>query len=128
MKPFLFIPLVVFLSAVTTFAKDFVITGPNMREIAHAERPKYPYSARVRKITGSGVVRMKINAAGFVEKAEMSQSTGSPILDNATLDACRRWRFKPGSVIGWARMPVTFTMSRNYVPPASTRSANGWVF
>jgi periplasmic protein TonB len=76
-----------------------------------APRPEYPYEARRAKITGSGVCVMTIDTgSGSVTSAEMAQSTGSPILDNAATSAFRRWRFKPGTV-SRVRTPITFTMS-----------------
>jgi len=75
-----------------------------------APRPEYPYEARRSKITGSGVCVMTVDpASGAVTSAEMAQSTGSPILDNAATSAFRRWRFKPGTV-SRVRTPITFTM------------------
>jgi protein TonB len=76
-----------------------------------APRPEYPYEARRSKTTGSGVCVMTVDSAsGAVTSAEMAQSTGSPILDNAATSAFRRWRFKPGTV-SKVRTPITFTMS-----------------
>jgi TonB family protein len=75
-----------------------------------APRPEYPYEARRSKITGSGVCVMTVDtSSGAVTSAEMAQSTGSPILDNAATSAFRRWRFKPGTV-SRVRTPITFTM------------------
>jgi TonB family protein len=75
-----------------------------------APRPEYPYEARRSKITGSGVCVMTVDTgSGAVTSAEMAQSTGSPILDNAATSAFRRWRFKPGTV-SRVRTPITFTM------------------
>lgn len=77
-----------------------------------APRPEYPYEARRNKITGSGVVSVRIDSSsGVVVSAEMAQSTGSPILDNAIISAFRRWRFKPGNYQPVLRMPITYTMS-----------------
>ena len=76
-----------------------------------APRPEYPYEARRTKTTGSGVCVMTVDTgSGAVTSAEMAQSTGSPILDNAATSAFRRWRFKPGTV-SKVRTPITFTMS-----------------
>jgi TonB family protein len=76
-----------------------------------APRPEYPYEARRTKTTGSGVCVMSVDTgSGAVTSAEMAQSTGSPILDNAATSAFRRWRFKPGTV-SKVRTPITFTMS-----------------
>lgn len=76
-----------------------------------APRPEYPYEARRSKITGSGVCVMTVDpGSGAVTSADMAQSTGNPILDNAATSAFRRWRFKPGTV-SKVRTPITFTMS-----------------
>ncbi len=76
-----------------------------------APRPDYPYEARRQHITGSGVCVVTVDtASGNVTDATMAQSTGNSSLDNSTLSAFRRWRFKPGSV-SRVRIPITFTMS-----------------
>ena len=77
----------------------------------NAPRPQYPYEARSRKITGSGVCVVQVDAAsGNVTEASMTQSTGSPILDNSALTAFRQWRFRPGTV-SQVKIPITFTMT-----------------
>jgi len=46
---------------------------------------------------GSGVANLTVDPTnGLVVGATMETSIGSQILDNATLSAFRRWRFKPG--------------------------------
>jgi len=77
----------------------------------YAPRPQYPYEARSRHVTGSGVCVVEVNASsGTVTSASMASSLGSPILDNAATSAFRQWRFKPGSV-SKVRIPITFTMT-----------------
>jgi protein TonB len=75
-----------------------------------APKPEYPYEARSKKLTGSGVCVVTVDAAGNVTDATMAQSIGSPILDNSAVSAFRRWKFKPGSV-SRAKIPITFTMT-----------------
>jgi TonB family protein len=76
-----------------------------------APKPEYPYEARSKKLTGSGVCVVTVDpATGNVTDATMAQSLGSPILDNSAVSAFRRWRFKPGAV-SKAKIPVTFTMT-----------------
>jgi TonB family protein len=76
-----------------------------------APRPDYPYEARSRRITGSGVCVVTVDApSGNVTDATMAQSIGNPILDNSAVSAFRRWRFKPGTV-SKVRIPITFTMT-----------------
>lgn len=88
------------------------LTLPSAKVLAlSAPRPEYPYEARRQKITGSGIVAMSIDpVSGTVTDVSMWQSTGSRVLDNATLAAFRRWRFKPGT-ISTVRSPITFTMT-----------------
>src|ERR1700730_348897 len=77
----------------------------------YAPKPNYPYEARRGGTTGSGVVQLTVNVvAGNVIDARMTQSTGSTILDTATIEALRRWRFKPG-VVETVSVPITFTLS-----------------
>src|SRR5215469_3781247 len=76
----------------------------------YAPRPQYPYEARSRHVTGSGVCVVWVGPSGSVSGASMAQSIGNPILDNAALSAFRQWRFKPGSV-SKVKIPITFTMT-----------------
>jgi periplasmic protein TonB len=77
----------------------------------YAPRPQYPYEARSRHVTGSGVCVVTVDpASGSVTGASMAQSTGNPILDNSATSAFRQWRFKAGTV-SKVRIPITFTMT-----------------
>ena len=78
--------------------------------VAYAPRPVYPYEARRQRVTGSGIALLTIDQiSGAVINALMTQSCGNAILDNSTLDALRRWRFKPGSVTR-VQVPITYTL------------------
>jgi TonB family protein len=78
--------------------------------VAYAPRPVYPYEARRQRITGSGVALLMVDpTSGTVTDIVMAQRCGSAILDNATLDALRRWRFKPGCAVR-VRVPLTYTL------------------
>jgi TonB family protein len=83
-------------------AKAFVLSAP---------RPDYPYEARSRHIIGSGVAVITVDSnSGLAVDAMMEQSIGNPILDNSTVSAFRRWRFKPGTPQR-VRIPITFVLS-----------------
>jgi protein TonB len=75
-----------------------------------APRPEYPYEARSRKITGSGICVLKVGPDGSVTDATMAQSIGNPILDNATVSTFRRWRFVAGKY-SIVKVPITYTMT-----------------
>jgi periplasmic protein TonB len=78
--------------------------------VAGAPRPIYPYEARRQRLTGSGLALLTIDQTlGTVTDVLMPQSCGNAILDNSTLDALRRWRFKPASVAR-VRVPITYTL------------------
>jgi TonB family protein len=91
---------------------------PGMMSISGAKalainspRPEYPYEARSRRITGSGVCVVSVDTgSGAVTDASMAQSIGNPILDNSAVSAFKRWRFKPGTV-SKVKIPITFTMT-----------------
>ncbi len=77
----------------------------------NAPRPQYPYEARSRRITGSGVCVATVDpGSGNVTGASMTQSIGNSMLDDAALSAFRQWRFRPGTV-SQVRIPITFTMT-----------------
>src|SRR5213593_344304 len=77
--------------------------------VMYAPRPVYPYEARRHRITGSGIALLIVDPTdGDVTAVQMAQSCGNAILDNATLDAFRRWRFKPGTV-PTVQVPITYT-------------------
>jgi TonB family protein len=79
--------------------------------VTYAPRPAYPYEARRDRITGSGIAVLTLNSSvGNVIDVVMAQSTGSLILDNETVSAFRRWRFKPG-VIRKVEVPITYTLT-----------------
>jgi TonB family protein len=76
----------------------------------YAPRPQYPYEARARRQVGAGVAILAVDPnTGVVTNAEMAPSTGYQLLDNAALNAFRRWQFKPGTV-SKVRIPIRFTM------------------
>jgi protein TonB len=80
-------------------------------QAVYSPKPPYPYEARSRRLTGSGVCILNVDvASGSVTEASMAQSTGSPVLDNATTDTFRRWRFRPGTV-SKVKVPITFTLT-----------------
>jgi TonB family protein len=77
----------------------------------YAPRPQYPYEARSRRITGSGVCVVEVDpGSGSVTSASMAQSIGNSILDNSATSAFRQWRFRPGTV-SKVKIPITFTMT-----------------
>jgi TonB family protein len=80
-------------------AQSMAITAP---------LPDYPYEAKRRNLTGSGICVVTVDTAtGTVTNASMVQSTGSPLLDKLTVQTFKSWRFKPGTV-SEVRVPISY--------------------
>lgn len=83
----------------------------------YAPKPAYPYEARSKHLTGTGMVLLNVDPSnGNVTSAQLLKSTGHKILDDSALEAFRQWRFKPGSAYK-VRIPINFTIRgfREYV-------------
>jgi protein TonB len=57
--------------------------------------PPYPAASKHKKETGTVVVRVVISEQGTVMEATIRQSSGFSALDEAALNAVRRYRFSP---------------------------------
>jgi TonB family protein len=85
--------------------------GSVKASVMYSPRPVYPYEARRQRLTGSGIALLTVDpAVGHVTSVRMTQSCGNVFLDNATLDAFRKWRFKPGSAAS-VEVPITYTLT-----------------
>jgi TonB family protein len=74
-----------------------------------APHPVYPYEARRQKATGSGRFIITFDDSGNATDVSVAQSTGSPILDQTSINTFHRWRCKPGAYHKVA-IPITYTM------------------
>ena len=71
-------------------------------------KPIYPQQARMAHLKGSGAVRVTTDASGNISSASISQSAGSPILDNAIQSYARsNWKGPPNST---QTFPFTFSL------------------
>src|SRR6266404_7883026 len=105
----LLLAVTIFLTAPRVATAQVTVSGKKALAV-YAPRPAYPYEARDKHLTGTGVVLLNIDpATGAVTSAEMQKSTGHKILDDSALGAFRQWRFKPGSVRK-VQIPINFTM------------------
>jgi protein TonB len=76
-------------------------------------RPSYPSSALRQGIQGTAMLKVHVLIDGRVGDVLVQQSAGHPDLDQAAIEAVRRWRFEParrGSdpVAMWVLLPVQF--------------------
>jgi TonB family protein len=77
--------------------------------LVYTPAPGYPKttSHSSRPLKGSGRFRVTFSRNGEVKEVGIVQSTRDPMLDNAALDALRRWKARPGEE--WtANVPITF--------------------
>jgi protein TonB len=74
-------------------------------------RPVYPLDAQAARIQGVVILEAKIEADGRVSDARVMRSIAG--LDEAALDAVRRWEFTPTEVDG-VPVPVIMTVTVNF--------------
>jgi len=96
------------------------ITPPVAIEGSQAQ-PSYPESARRLGIQGTATLRVQVLANGQVGEVAIEQSAGHPDLDQAAIDAARRWRFEPARrgkdpVPVWMRLAMTFALKGGEEP------------
>lgn len=79
--------------------------------------PKYPDFARRNGWQGVVLVRVVVRPDGKVKAATLCRGSGYSVLDQAALDAVRRWLFQPKVAGGLAvestvEVPVTFSLRK----------------
>ena len=77
--------------------------------------PTYPAIAKRQGHQGKVVMRVLVNAGGGADQVEIRAGSGHDLLDQAALNAVRRWRFVPArqgeqAVAAWVLVPITFTL------------------
>jgi TonB family protein len=115
-RPLLLLAITIFLAASRVATAQVTVSDAKALAL-YAPRPAYPYEARDKHLTGSGIILVNVDSStGVATSAQMLKSTGYKILDDSALEAFRLWRFKPGSVRK-VRIPINFTMRgfREYV-------------
>jgi protein TonB len=65
---------------------------------ANCERPRLPWSAEQRKLTGHVILAVLINVDGKVTDARLARSSGQPILDQTALQSAHRCHFVAATV------------------------------
>jgi TonB family protein len=76
-------------------------------EVVDAVYPEYPETLRAKHSAGTITVRVDVGADGKVRTASIASSQ-LPDLNNATLDAVKKWVFKPGNLS--IRLVLTFSL------------------
>ncbi len=73
--------------------------------------PVYPAMARAARVEGVVILEAVIDAKGSVESVRVLRSI--PTLDQAAIDAVRRWRFTPTRLNG-TPVPIVMTVTVNF--------------
>ena len=79
----------------------------------HSPQPRYPPEALAAGVTGRVLLRIRVGVEGRVTAVHVFRSSGVRSLDQAALEAVRRWRFEPATergraVASQAIVPVRF--------------------
>ncbi len=82
-------------------------------DFANNARPKFPPVAQQNGWYGTVLLRLQIDAQGFVTEVTVQTSSGYPLLDNAATTAVQKWRAQPAKRNGRAvptmeYLPVVF--------------------
>lgn len=100
----------------TVDAVDSVITPPIFdAAYLHNPPPRYPRIARRLHQEGTVELRVRVSPQGRATELEVARSSGVEVLDQAALEAVRRWQFVPAqrgetAVEAWVVVPVQFTL------------------
>lgn len=91
--------------------------------------PKYPAASVAAKEQGTVVLKVRVLADGAPAEVVVDKSTATPALDQAAIDAVKRWRFEPAmqdgkAVGGWVRVPVMFSLDEEVVTDTEALSGN----
>ena len=70
--------------------------------------PPYPSEAAMRGEQGNVLVVIHVSASGLAAGADVAQSSGSASLDEAAIEAVKKWRFHPAMKEG---QPIPFDMA-----------------
>ena len=90
---------------------------PPRYDLAYLDNPPpaYPVFAKRAREQGVVMLRVRVDAEGMVQGAEIHRSSGFERLDAAALAAVKRWRFAPArqggrAVAGVAIVPINFQL------------------
>ena len=115
----------------SVFAAGPVTTDATFLEAPQA--PRYPASAIKEKNSGTVRVAVSIDNAGQVVAVDLSQTSGSAVLDAVAIERAWNWKFKPATEDGQpvesrVVVPVVFSLDgpsepAEALPPAAAEAA-----
>ncbi len=102
--------------AAAPVAKPAPVIPPNFNaNYLNNPAPAYPPLTKRQGHQGKVLLRVFVNTSGGAEQVQVRNSSGHDVLDQAALNAVRRWRFVPARqgdqpVAVWVLVPITFTL------------------
>lgn len=77
--------------------------------------PPYPPEAYFDQLSGTVLLRLRVNASGDVDEVQIKQSSGHSILDESATTTVQDWQFKPArengtAVAQWVEVPIEFEL------------------
>ena len=77
--------------------------------------PPYPPEAYFDRLSGTVILRVRVNADGQVDELRVKQSSGHDILDDSAQSTIIDWQFKAAKQNGvevaeWVEVPITFQL------------------
>ena len=90
-------------------------TVSSMPAYAFNPKPEYPPTARRDGQEGKTLLLVEVLPNGHAGRIKIEKSSGYKILDEAAIEAVKKWRFTPakrgrGPVTAWARVPIDFSL------------------
>jgi protein TonB len=101
-------------------AAPVAASGPEVPDTPPAgldmPRPNYPRMAKQRGWQGLVVVAVEVNELGCANSVTVKQSSGHAMLDEAAMEAARRWHFRPArkdgrDVTASVEIPIRFSLT-----------------
>jgi len=79
--------------------------------------PEYPHLSKQLKESGRVLLRVRVSAEGRSAQVELDKSSGYDRLDQAAIEAVRRWRFVPAkqgdqAFTAWVIVPINFQLDQ----------------
>ena len=85
-------------------------------QLLHKVEPLYPEEARRQRMEGRVVIRLEVLTNGLAGLVTIRQSSGQQLLDEAAVEAVKKWRFIPAKdargtpVLSFTIVPVAFQL------------------
>jgi protein TonB len=95
-----------------------VVTAESRKvEYLYNPPPDYPRRARRLGQEGEVVIRTRVLPSGESDQLVLKRSSGYALLDEAAMEAVRKWRFLPArrgdeQIVSWVEIPVRFRLER----------------